>query len=274
MQGTLNELSQLQRSQFGQPEPRHGLRLLFWFANEFIEFDSNVMVATEHPNTAAFGFHPFHNRPDHNGDTLLPETESSDFYEVGNLNETNAYQFPAYVREDYTGLLDGSNTDRIIVDMDGCNVYKVYVTSHSDQSNFSSSETYRISQGLISIISRMTLEDFLSKMNPPKPSTGFTSYNMYQPKHFPVLQPGNRGMPMQPSLSQLGNTYAPPHSSVSQPHNRDPPKQAPVLQVTTPKQSAVSQPDNRERQKDTCEVTIDNGVIPRNDSWWKNCIIL
>ncbi|KAL2099162.1 hypothetical protein ACEWY4_005642 [Coilia grayii] len=214
---TLNELDQLRLSHFGRPKPRHGLRLLFWFAHEFIEFDSNEMVATSQPHYGIFGFHRFHNWAD-NGDTLLPpqsfdyyevgnlnETNSLDFpeyvredhtgwqddsntdriivamngwnvdrvfdyYEVGNLNETNSLDFPEYVREDHTGWQDDSNTDRIIVGMDGWNVDRVYVTCHSDLLNFSRNDTYRISHGLINIIRRMSLERFLSEMDPPKRS--------------------------------------------------------------------------------------------------------
>lgn len=163
---TLNELNQLRLSRFGRPKPRHGLRLLFWFAHEFIEFNSNEMVATSQPHYGVFGFHPFHNWAD-DGDQLLPP-QSFDYYEVGNLNEANSLNFPAYVREDHTGWQDDSNTDRIIVDMDGWNVDRVYVTCHSDLLNFSRSDTYRISHGLINIIRRMSLERFLSEMDPPK----------------------------------------------------------------------------------------------------------
>ncbi|XP_063079990.1 uncharacterized protein LOC134469895 [Engraulis encrasicolus] len=233
MPETLNELKRLQRSQFGQPEPRHGLRLLFWFANELIEFISNQMFATVHPNTAVFGFHPFHNRPDHDGDILLPETENSDYYVVGNLKNTNAYQFPDYVTEKYTGLQDDSNTDRIIVDMDGCNVYRVYVTRHLGRSNFSHSETYRISQGLISVIKKMEdLEDFLSKIDPSYRLHSLEMdlprlppvNHMCQPKHCTASLSGNRDTSIQPSLTQSGNMYQPKESPVSQSGDRDPPK--------------------------------------------------
>ncbi|KAL2098026.1 hypothetical protein ACEWY4_007233 [Coilia grayii] len=159
---TLNELDQLLRSNFGRPKPRHGLQLLFWFAHDFIKIYSNRMVATSHPAGGVFGFHLFHNRSD--DDSPLLPLQNLDYYEVGNLNERNAWQLPEYVTEKYTGHQDNSNTDRIIVAMNNLNVHKVYVTRHSNLKQFLRGDTYCISFGLIKIIRKMNLKTFLSEM--------------------------------------------------------------------------------------------------------------
>ncbi|XP_063080312.1 uncharacterized protein LOC134470216 [Engraulis encrasicolus] len=216
---TLNELDQLRDSYFGRPKPRHGLRLLFWFIHDFIKFHLNQMVAKGDPYSGIFGFHRFYNRPD-DGTPLLPPPRFQ-YYEVGNLKELNASQFPDYVREEYTGRLDNSNSDRIIVDMSGRNVNRLYVTHHSDLSNFSRSGTYCISQGLVNIIKRMDLEEFLSEMG--------------QPRRSSALKSNSRGPPKQPSGLQTGTGSRP-----------------------TANQSAVSQPDNRKHSKDS--VVLELGV--------------
>ena len=63
------------------------------------------------------------------------------------------------------GLQDDSNTNRIIIAIDSdWRIHRVYVTQHSDPMNFSRDHTYRISQGLVNIISRLNLTEFLSEM--------------------------------------------------------------------------------------------------------------
>ena len=162
---TLNELSQLRKSNFGRPKPRHGLQLLFWFAHDFVRSQSNQMAATSHPRWGEFGFHQFYNRIDDDDTSPLLPHQNVNYYEVGNLNEGTASHLPKYVREQYTGRQDHSNTDRIIIaiDSDWC-IHRVYVTQHSDPMNFSRDHTYRISQGLVNIISRLNLTEFLSEM--------------------------------------------------------------------------------------------------------------
>ncbi|XP_062407374.1 uncharacterized protein LOC134098358 [Sardina pilchardus] len=163
---TLNELRQLRNSKcFGCQKPRHGLQLLYWLAKDFIRFESNQMFATYNPEDGYFGFHKFYNWED-NGNSLLPKKITCHYYEVGNLNEEAAEDLPGYVTEQYTGLLDNSNTDRIILDMDVDNrISKVYITRHSDNRNFSPGDTYRISQGLIKCIRGLNLNKFLEEMD-------------------------------------------------------------------------------------------------------------
>lgn len=160
---TLNELSQLQESGFGQPGPRHGLRLLYWFVNKYIDFDNNNEMCWRYdPERRYYGFHPFENRYDNNLQ-LLPDS-GLPFYEVGNLGKPRAHKLPKYVRRDYTGYHDDSNTDRIIVSVDDEYFDRVYVTEHLGESDYNSQGTFRISKGLIQIIQGYTLNEFLSKM--------------------------------------------------------------------------------------------------------------
>ncbi|XP_036438902.1 uncharacterized protein LOC118816569 [Colossoma macropomum] len=159
---TLNELAHLKESRFGRPEPRHGLKLLYWFANDCLSLNHYGMFSECDPTSRDFGFHPFENRYDSNGVKLLPDVDSS-YYVVGNLNSAGADELPDYVREDYTGLMDDSNMDRIIVSLDDDMFDRVYVTEHDSRIHYNPNATYRISKGLLQIISDLELEDFLRK---------------------------------------------------------------------------------------------------------------
>ncbi|XP_017564822.1 uncharacterized protein LOC108434307 [Pygocentrus nattereri] len=160
---TLNEMTHLRSSGFGQPWPRHGLKLLYWFATECVSFDENYeMISSCNPEEGHYGFHHFWNRPDRDGVQLLPDVDFN-YYEVGNLHSPGAHQLPHYVTEVKTHQ-QGSNTDRIIVSRDDVWFDKVYITTHRDESNFDIDSTYRISKGLLMIISRLTLEGFLDEM--------------------------------------------------------------------------------------------------------------
>ncbi|XP_030643705.1 uncharacterized protein LOC115823822 [Chanos chanos] len=158
---TLNEMTQLRASGFGQQWPRHGLKLLYWFAHDCVYFDTNnEMLAQCEPFSGDFGFHLFQNRSDEN---LLPFSDLP-YYEVGNLNSRGANQLPHYVRKDYTGVHDDSNVDRIIVSVDDEESFdKVYITEHHDTSTFNHERTYRISRGLLIIIRNMDLDTFLEQ---------------------------------------------------------------------------------------------------------------
>uniref|UniRef100_A0A672LZD2 Uncharacterized protein n=1 Tax=Sinocyclocheilus grahami TaxID=75366 RepID=A0A672LZD2_SINGR len=152
----LNNLSDLRESRFGQPPPRHGLNLLWWFAHDCVQIDFNGRLTAEcNPTNGAFGFHRFHNR-----DGLLPYSDLL-YYEVGNLNSTDS--LPDYVTENYTGYSDSSNTDRIIVSFGPRRrrFENVYVTQHSDQVHFDQNHTYRISTELIKDIQDLSREEFL-----------------------------------------------------------------------------------------------------------------
>ncbi len=163
MMETLNKLAQLRNTRFGRPRPRHGLKLLYWFANECISFENNNMLSECDPAEGDFGFHYFENRYDQYGNKLLPEADFP-YYVVGNLNSPGAEELPDYVSEDKYTDVHNNNTDRIIVSLDEEWFDKVYVTQHNDRSNYDPHATYQISRGLLMIIRRMSLEDFLKKM--------------------------------------------------------------------------------------------------------------
>lgn len=163
MVDTLNELAHLRNTRFGRPRPRHGLKLLYWFANECISFENNNMLSECDPAERDFGFHYFENRYDQYGNKLLSDVDFP-YYVVGNLNSAGAEELPDYVSEDKYTDEHNNNTDRIIVSLDDEWFDKVYVTQHHDRSNYDPHATYRISRGLLMIIRSMSLEDFLVEM--------------------------------------------------------------------------------------------------------------
>lgn len=162
---TLNKLYELKETGFGQPDPRHGRRLLWWFAKTCVNIDSNSrMTAVCNPTTRDSGFKSFKNRIEGNAGRLLPFSYLP-YYEVGNLNTLNS--LPDYVEVNYTHRSDGSNKDRIIVSYDkNLNTFdKIYVTQHLGHSNyFDANNTFCISQGLIKIIKGCgNIEKFLQE---------------------------------------------------------------------------------------------------------------
>ncbi|KAI5107665.1 hypothetical protein C0J45_1259 [Silurus meridionalis] len=160
---TLEEIEQLEQSRYGRPSPRHGLKLLYWFAKNCLSFkQNNVMLSHCYPSKGHFGFHTFENKYERNGYKLLPDV-ALPYYEVGNLSKPAAEHLPSYVREDYTGLRDRSNKDRIIVSLNNKWLHSIYVTEHSDWSSFNKQATYCISKHLIRMIRDLTLEEFLLK---------------------------------------------------------------------------------------------------------------
>uniref|UniRef100_A0A8C1ZAE8 Uncharacterized protein n=1 Tax=Cyprinus carpio TaxID=7962 RepID=A0A8C1ZAE8_CYPCA len=160
---TLNELPQLKYSGFGQPWPRHGLNLLYWFAHDYIDFRNGQIVSIFSPQDGDFGFHEYHNRIEDDDDHIVP-CQNLPYYEVGNLNSPGADELPDYVRANYRHSNPSSNKDRIIVRKDASgNFNRVFVTEHSDPRRFDSSRTFRVSQGLLLIIKNMTQEQYLKQ---------------------------------------------------------------------------------------------------------------
>uniref|UniRef100_A0A3B1KAI5 Uncharacterized protein n=1 Tax=Astyanax mexicanus TaxID=7994 RepID=A0A3B1KAI5_ASTMX len=130
---TLDTLWDLLDSGFGRPSPRHGLNLLYWFANQS-------------PRTRVYGFRLYHNN-----EGLLPVTNQL-YFEVGNLNHEEAEDLPDYVRRDYNSDPYYSNADRIIFCITRFSVNSVYVTSHRDKWTFNPNQTFCISPQLIRTI--------------------------------------------------------------------------------------------------------------------------
>ncbi|XP_030643703.1 uncharacterized protein LOC115823821 [Chanos chanos] len=184
---TFNELAHLRDSGFGQPAPRHGLQLLYWFAHDYVRFDyTGCMIPQYDPTDGGFGFKPFHNRIDDDDDRLLPN-QNQPYYEVGNLNARYANELPPYVRGNSNHHWGDGNKDRIIIRLDPYGyIDRVYVTEHEDSTNFSHGCTYRISQGLLRKIENMNRSHFLQvtehhhskpqviNMNPQSRPTGFS----------------------------------------------------------------------------------------------------
>uniref|UniRef100_A0A9J8CBI4 Uncharacterized protein n=1 Tax=Cyprinus carpio carpio TaxID=630221 RepID=A0A9J8CBI4_CYPCA len=155
---TLKNLSDLKETRFGQPRPRHGLSLLWWFAHDCVQIDFNGRMTAEcDPEYRDFGFDLFYNR-----ERLLPYTNLP-YYEVGNLSSTDS--LPHYVTKNYTGQSDNSNIDRIMVSFNSSwNIFeKIYVTQHSDEVHFDQNHTYCISPKLLKDIQELSLKKFLRK---------------------------------------------------------------------------------------------------------------
>ncbi|XP_060780871.1 uncharacterized protein LOC132888794 [Neoarius graeffei] len=227
---TLNSITQLKESQFGQPRPRHGLKLLHWFACDCLSFNqNNVMLSHCCPKNGDFGFHTYDNR--YGG--LLPVV-AFPYYEVGNLNKPGASNLPAYVQNDYTHRPDKSNMDRIIVSLNNKSFVKVYVTEHSDWSNFNKQATYCISKDLIKTIKALALNEFLLQtgyLNPQAnsfatgpvepPCPGPTTMSICSPVQEICMKKDIHAEIISPSVLTKNNTQehhkAPPASSICSP---------------------------------------------------------
>ncbi len=161
----LTTISQLEECGFGQPGPRHGLKLLYWFAKDCIwindDDDDDMFLACD-PAKEDFGFHLFENRYTKRKEKLLPDVEFP-YYLLGNLNSPGADMLPNYIKGHNTYQQNDSNADRIIVTAHGeWRFGKIYVTTHKDQSSFDPYATFHISRSLLkNIRSFQNLEDFL-----------------------------------------------------------------------------------------------------------------
>lgn len=158
---TLSDFDQLKDTGFGRPKPRHGLKLLHWFAKKCV--DQNVQRLSCNPASGKFGFHNFRNRCER-GYKLLPEVNNTQvYYEIGNLHNQSSNDLPYYVREDFHNNFGAANKDRIIISVNNNNGWleDVYITTHLDQSRFNPDATYKINKQLLSRIKGMSLDTFL-----------------------------------------------------------------------------------------------------------------
>ncbi|XP_041839270.1 uncharacterized protein LOC121638498 [Melanotaenia boesemani] len=178
-------LEHLITSGFGHPFPRHGLQLLFWFANHCVtcELENSVevmkLVSDCQPETGVYGFHLFGNMEE-----LLPvlhkpkkrkRKKQFTYFEVGNLN-TETYpssaNLPAFVRENYgfDGDYSISNMDRIIISYQAGSgvVETVYVTEHDDAAfgRFRPDRTHKVSSELVRALQnpQLDISSFLIQM--------------------------------------------------------------------------------------------------------------
>nr|XP_015828834.2 uncharacterized protein LOC107394415 [Nothobranchius furzeri] len=167
---------------FGCPPPRHGLQLLYWFANHCLTFDpgdfEDVMkLASDcQPENSVYGFHHFGNTEE-----ILPvlckhknkkSRRQLVYYVVGNLN-TKTYpksaELPKFVRENYE-MDSSANIDRIIISYQVQNrkVEKVYITEHDDEryGRFQYDRTHEILPELIQALQnpQQELSTFLTQM--------------------------------------------------------------------------------------------------------------
>lgn len=162
----LDDLSELKATRFGQPYPRHGLSLLWWFADECVDRISRKgkIIARYDPEDGYFGFHEFHN-----AEGLLPDTDLT-YYEVGNLSHRHHHlgSLPHDVCKNYDPDEPASNTDRIVVSVDssGDVVWfdEVYVTQHSDEDDFNEIFTHSISSDLIETIKDLEWREFIRQV--------------------------------------------------------------------------------------------------------------
>ncbi|KAK9981516.1 hypothetical protein ABG768_001045 [Culter alburnus] len=159
---TLNALAHLRETGFGQPYPRHGLSLLWWFADECVKIDSNGNMIAQRcdPEHKSFGFHSFHNK-----EGILPDSNLP-YYEMGNLHYPG--QMPHQVTKNYNRDVRESNADRLVVSVNSKRNGKyfdtIYVTHHLGRGLFDENSTFRISQGLIKKIKSMEWSDFIGEV--------------------------------------------------------------------------------------------------------------
>ncbi len=185
MVSTLNELSQLNQSGFGQPQPRHGLNLLYWFAQDYIRLQKWENCLQVYSSKRKLWLSQVRKQNWRWWWSPLAQSESPVLW-GGQPELSKSRELPDYVRANYSHSNPDSNKDRIIVrqDADG-NFNRVYVTEHSDPKQFDSSKTYRVSQGLLQFIKSMgQVQDLQKIANTQVPDVMFTeqSTEVMEPK--------------------------------------------------------------------------------------------
>ncbi|KAK9980081.1 hypothetical protein ABG768_013478 [Culter alburnus] len=139
----LNNIDDLKNVDYGKSAPRHGLQLLFWFAQEVVDVDHNNVLGLNSnfdPHRGDFGFHRYLNK-----EGILPSLSSlQSYYSVGNLKSPGAKALPAYVQRYYRNTnVPQRNMDRLIVSMIQNNPNRMF------RNDFNLSDTYEIDPALI-----------------------------------------------------------------------------------------------------------------------------